>query len=165
MGKSRYPDAATSGSLPASFTGATVLVIEDHADSREMMRQMLEALGVRVVLAADGQQALSLLDDEDPDLIFCDLLMPWVDGFMFIERLRSHPHWKAKRIVAVTGLGYESDYQKTWEAGFDGHLLKPIEIETLIETLSRHLPRREPAIARRANTARRPPGTAERTER
>jgi CheY-like chemotaxis protein len=130
-----------------------------------MLRQMLEALGVHVVIAEDGQKALALFADEDPDLILCDLLMPWVDGFMFIQRLRSHPNWKTKRIVAVTGLGYESDYQRTWEAGFDGHLLKPIEIETLIETLHRHLPHRDPANGRRANTARRPPGTAGLTER
>jgi CheY-like chemotaxis protein len=164
MGRRKDPEAAF-GALPTSFAGATVLVIEDHADSREMMRQMLEALGVRVVLAADGQQALSLFGAEDPDLIFCDLLMPWVDGYMFIERLRSYPHWKTKRIVAVTGLGYESDYQKTWEAGFDGHLLKPIAIETLIETLSRHLPSRDPASGRRARPAQRSSGPAGRPER
>jgi CheY-like chemotaxis protein len=164
MGRPR-PSEAASGGLSTSFAGATVLVIEDHADSRELMRQMLEALGVRVVLAEDGQQALGLFGTEDPDLIFCDLLMPWVDGFMFIERLRSYPHWKTKRIVAVTGLGFESDYQRTWEAGFDGHLLKPIAIETLIETLSRHLPRRDPANGRRNDPARRPPGPAGRPKR
>lgn len=127
---------------PASdrlFDGSTVLVVEDQGDSRDMMRQMLEALGLRVFVAEDGRQALGLLE-EDPDLILCDLLMPRIDGFTLVARLRSDPRWRATPVVAVTGLGYDSDYQRTWEAGFDGHLVKPIDIEIVIETLRRHLP-------------------------
>ncbi len=129
------------------FSGMTVLAIEDHADSREMMRQMLEALGIRPLLAEHGQQALAVLVHEQPDLILCDLLMPRMDGFTFIARVRSEPRWRNKRVVALTGLGYESDYQRTWQAGFDGHLVKPIDLEGLTEVLQRYLPQvpRDPA--------------------
>ncbi len=129
--------------LPASyplFEGSTVLVVEDQGDSLDMMRQMLEALGIRVLAAEDGRQALTLLEEEAPDLILCDLLMPRVDGFTLVERLRSDPHRRATPAIAVSGLGYDSDYQRTWAAGFDGHLVKPIDIDTVIETLRRYLP-------------------------
>jgi len=136
-------EPATKPTDPASyrlFEGSTVLVVEDQGDSRDMMRQMLEALGLRVFVAEDGQQALGLLEEEAPDLILCDLLMPRIDGFTLVERLRSDPRRRATPVVAVTGLGYDSDYQRTWVAGFDGHLVKPIDIEIVIETLRRYLP-------------------------
>jgi two-component system, sensor histidine kinase len=84
---------------------------------------------------------------------------PRTDGFTFVERLRGDPRWRATPVVAVTGLGYDSDYQRTWEAGFDGHLVKPIDIEMVIEALRRYLPskaRRAPSSGLRRASGRRP---------
>jgi CheY-like chemotaxis protein len=117
-----------------------VLVVEDDPDSLEMLRQMLEALGLRVVLAADGEEALRLLPEPPPDLVLCDLMLPVVDGFRFVTRLRDDPGWRRTPVVAITGLGYDADYQRTWETGFDAHVVKPIDMDTLAHVLDRFLP-------------------------
>jgi two-component system sensor histidine kinase/response regulator len=113
-----------------------------------MMRRMLEALGARVVLAQDGEVALRLLAGAPPDLVLCDLMLPLVDGFRFVSRLRSDARWRRTPVVAVTGRGYETDFERTWETGFDGHIVKPIDMDTLVNVLKRYLPRRR-RIARR----------------
>jgi CheY-like chemotaxis protein len=104
-----------------------ILVVEDHADSRELVRQMLAALGAQPRLAGNGVEGVRVLDLERVDVILCDLLMPEMDGFAFIRRVRAHRRWADIPIIAVTALGNDADYRHTWEAGFDGHLTKPIE--------------------------------------
>jgi CheY-like chemotaxis protein len=143
------PDDVTL--LTDASSRGTVLVVEDDPDSLEMLRRMLEALGVRTVLAEDGEVALRLFPSTRPDLVLCDLMLPLVDGFMFVNRLRADPRWRRTPVVAVTGLGYESDYERTWETGFDGHVVKPIDMDTLASVLERYLPRR------RRTTRRNPP--------
>jgi two-component system, OmpR family, phosphate regulon response regulator PhoB len=116
------------------------LLIEDHADSREMLRQMLEAIGARAIVAEDGRDALRQLTATTPDVILCDLLMPELDGFGFIRELRTRPEWRGVPVLAVTALGSDTDYRRTWEAGFDGHLTKPIQasqLEAVIEAVTR----------------------------
>jgi CheY-like chemotaxis protein len=124
------------------FAHCTVLVVEDDPDGRAMMGQMLEALGARVVLAEDASGALGALADEAPDLILCDLRLAELDGFELIRRLREDPRLSGKPIVAVTALGSASDYQQTWDAGFDGHFVKPVDFDTVAEILGRYLPDR-----------------------
>jgi CheY-like chemotaxis protein len=128
------------------FTGRTVLVVEDDQDSRAMLGQMLEALGARVVLAGSVSAALDALADGAPDLILCDLRLAGLDGFGLIRRVREDPRLSGKPVVAVTARGSAADYQQTWEAGFDGHFVKPIDFDTAAEILGRYLPDR-PASA------------------
>jgi CheY-like chemotaxis protein len=124
------------------FDGQTVLVIEDNIDSREMLGQMLDALGLRAVLAEDAAGALDVLARESPHLILCDLRLPAIDGFELVHRLRADPRLAHMPILAVTALGSAEDYQRTWEAGFHGHVVKPVEFDGLAELLGRHLSRR-----------------------
>lgn len=122
----------------------TVLVLEDHLDSREMLRQMLQDLGATVVSAGDGWEGLHVLRAERPDVILCDLLMPAMDGFAFIAALRRDPRWRRIAVVAVTALGSDADYRRTWEAGFDAHLTKPIQpnhLAAVIRAVLREKPR------------------------
>ena len=124
------------------FAGRTILVVEDDPDSRVMMRQMLEALGARVVLAESATAALRALTGETPDLVLCDLRLAELDDFGLIRRLREEPQLSKKPVVAVTARGSAADYQQTWEAGFDGHFVKPIDFDTAAEILGRYLPDR-----------------------
>jgi CheY-like chemotaxis protein len=117
--------------------GVTVLVIEDHPDSRETMQRMLEELGARVVTAANGEQGLQAMLSHAPDLVLVDLIMPVMDGYEFARRLRSDPKYRRVRLVALTGLREEPSVLKTWSLGFDGHLTKPITEEGLDLFLSR----------------------------
>ena len=75
-------------------------------------------------------------------------MLPLVDGFRVVSRMRSDPRWKRTPVVAVTGRGYESDYEQTWETGFDGHIVKPIDMDTLAHVLERYLPRRRQTARR-----------------
>jgi CheY-like chemotaxis protein len=124
------------------FAGRTVLVVEDDADSRAMMGQMLEALGARAVLVGTVTGALRALAEEAPDLILCDLRLAELDGFELIRRLRKGSRLSRKPVVAVTALDSAADYQRTWEAGFDGHFVKPFDFDAVAEILGRYLPDR-----------------------
>jgi CheY-like chemotaxis protein len=131
------------------LSGVTVLIVEDHPDSRDMMRQVVESFGASVAVAADGRQALRVISWMKPDLILCDLRMPVIDGFGFIDRLRHDPNLSRTAVLAVTALGSEVDIRRTWEAGFDGHLVKPIDYEMIAAQLERifwaHRPKPDPA--------------------
>jgi CheY-like chemotaxis protein len=127
--------------------GLTILVVEDHADSRELLRQVLEPLATRVLVAENGYEALAILrtDRRPPDVILCDLLMPAMDGLNFARRLQQEPEWKSIPIVAVTALGQLADYIMTWTHGFQAHLTKPIDPALLVDVvrkLGRHRPAR-----------------------
>jgi CheY-like chemotaxis protein len=117
--------------------GLTILVVEDHADSRELLRQVLEPLASRVVLAGNGYEALAVLRTErpPPDVILCDLLMPAMDGLNFAKRLQQEPEWQSIPIVAVTALGQLADYIMTWTHGFQAHLTKPVDPVVLVDVV------------------------------
>ncbi len=126
-------------SPPPRFGGATVLVVEDHEDSRDAMRLILESHGIRVLLAADGEEALQTLAREQPDLVFCDLRMPRLDGFAFMDRLRGDPKLARVRVIAVSGLGDRETARRAWKAGFDAHLVKPLDHDAITAALARVL--------------------------
>src|SRR5262245_815695 len=123
--------------LSRPLQGATVLVVDDHEDSRNLLRQMVEWFGAHVHTARSGQVALAWLDKQTPDLLLLDLRMPGMDGFTVFQRLRADPRFSKLRAIAVTALGSDDDVMRTWEAGFDGHLVKPIDFETLAHALNR----------------------------
>jgi CheY-like chemotaxis protein len=113
------------------------LVVEDHADSREFLRQVLEPLGPRILLAENGYDALGILrgDGNRPDVILCDLLMPTMDGLNFAKRLQQTPEWQSIPIVAITALGQLADYILTWTHGFQAHLTKPVDPALLVDVV------------------------------
>jgi CheY-like chemotaxis protein len=117
--------------------GVNVLIVEDDPDSRDMVQQVVESFGASVAVAADGRAALRIAAWMRPDLVLCDLRMPMIDGYGFIDRLRHDPHLSRTAVLAVTALGSDADIRRTWEAGFDGHLVKPIDYETIAAQLTR----------------------------
>jgi CheY-like chemotaxis protein len=121
------------------WKGVSVLVVEDDADSRDLFGQILRSLGVEPLVARDGREGLDLLSRRKPDVILCDILMPGMDGFTFLHSVRREPDLAAIPVVAVTALGAPDDLQRTWNAGFDGHLTKPIDYDTLAALIDRVL--------------------------
>ncbi len=117
--------------------GVTVLVVEDDEDSGELLRYIVESFGATAVLAADGEEAIRRLSGIKVDLILCDLLMPRLDGFGFINWLRRDPKLSRTHVIAVTALGTDADFKRTWDAGFNGHLVKPIDYGTVASQLER----------------------------
>jgi signal transduction histidine kinase/ActR/RegA family two-component response regulator len=137
------PAAAVPPSSVAVITspviGATVLVVDDDADSREVIAAQLEAHGVRVVTVSSAPEAMSAIERERPSAMLIDLAMPDEDGFALIRRIRSSPSPAIASIpaAAVTALARDEDRERAIEAGFQEHIAKPIAAAELMHTLAR----------------------------
>src|SRR5262245_53493828 len=98
----------------SALRGLTVMVVEDHEDDRELLRQILEHAGARVLLAEHGRVALRLLETTAlPDIVLCDLLMPELDGLGLARHIEADLRWKRIPVLAVTALGAAADYIRT----------------------------------------------------
>ena len=115
-----------------------ILLIDDNNDANETMGALLGLWGHEVRTALDGTTALQVAVEFGPDLIFCDLGLPGMDGYEVVRRLRERMLDAIPVIVALTGYGRDEDRLLTSEAGFDGHLVKPVEFERLKELIDTH---------------------------
>jgi CheY-like chemotaxis protein len=125
-----------------------VLVVEDHDDTREMLRLMLGIFGCRVLAAANGEEAMGLAEQILPDLILMDMKMPRLDGLSLTRVIRSHPALCKVPIVAVTGLVTPQFHREALNAGCNHCLDKPIDferLEKLVKALTPAIPRHERA--------------------
>ena len=118
------------------LTGVRVLVVEDVEDARDTARAMFEHLGADVLVAADGQDALNVLENEEVDVIFCDLRMPNIDGYEFIRALRHRRDGPQPPVIAISGQASSGDHRRTHAAGFDGHIDKPFVDTDLLGAVS-----------------------------
>jgi CheY-like chemotaxis protein len=114
-----------------------VLVIEDHPDTRELLRQMLAPLGARVLLAEDARAGLQVLERQQPHIILLDLMLPGMDGLTFAHHVHGDPRLTNIPILAVTALASMADYIQTWSRGFAGHLTKPVDQAQLADAIRR----------------------------
>ena len=120
--------------------GVSVLVVEDDRDHRDLARDMLTALGARVTVAVNGEDGVKrLIADGCPDLVLCDLRMPVMDGFEFAREVRTHSPCRQVRLVALTAIRDPIAYTRTWSAGYDAHLEKPLTVEKLEDLAARLL--------------------------
>jgi CheY-like chemotaxis protein len=108
-----------------------VLVVEDNDDSRAMLRELLGLLGHEVHEAADGREGLEMALTLRPDVALVDLGLPGLDGFEVARQLRAADERRTMLLVAVTGYGRDEDRVRSREAGFDHHLVKPVDPEAL----------------------------------
>jgi signal transduction histidine kinase/ActR/RegA family two-component response regulator len=112
-----------------------VLVVDDNVDGATALTLLLESLGHETCVVHDGIQALRVAGDFRPDVVLLDIAMPGIDGYEVARQLRAIKKDTPLRIIAVTGYGQESDRQKSREAGFDVHLVKPVEVNDLAQAL------------------------------
>ncbi len=113
-----------------------VLVVDDNADAAEMLALLLEADGMTVHVADGGRAALELVARHDPEVVFLDIGMPELDGYEVARQIRARQPGRRPVLVALTGWGQQDDRRRVREAGFDHHLVKPAELETLRALLS-----------------------------
>ena len=135
----RAPDALASDAGEPSPRPATILLAEDHADSREALRSLLEAFGYEVVLARNGQEAVDQALCTRPALVLMDVMMPEVDGLEATRRLRASGEFEQTPIVALTAM--EGAARLTRDAGCDDTIGKPVEIRRLMTKISDWLAR------------------------
>ena len=126
-------------SAPAKWR---VLVVDDNTDAADTLAMLLELSGSDVQVANDGLSALAAAASRRPDIIFLDIGMPHMDGYEVARRIRKTPSLDGVLLVALTGWGQEEDRRRSAEAGFDVHLVKPVEPGAL-ETVLTH-PRLSP---------------------
>jgi CheY-like chemotaxis protein len=113
-----------------------VLLIEDSADAREMLRMMLELAGHVVYDAADGFRGLELLHVERPDVGIIDISLPGMDGYQVAKRIREEPAGRGMLLLALTGASSAGDAHRSLEHGFNYHLVKPVDPDQLARLLS-----------------------------
>jgi two-component system CheB/CheR fusion protein len=115
---------------------AKVVIVEDNTDSRELLCQLLEQAGFECRAADSGVVALALAEEFRPDFAILDLGLPGMDGFEVARRLRADPRHASVCLIALTGYGQASDRVTAREAGFDEHLVKPVQGEQLLTLLA-----------------------------
>ena len=133
------PPAAIRGRAraPSTVPARDVLVVEDNDDARETLKRMLELAGHRVRVAVDGAGALNAVRSAVPDVALIDLGLPQMDGYEVARRIRADMQGKRPLLIAVTGYGLPEDRNRSRDAGFDLHLVKPVDSTTLAEVLAR----------------------------
>ncbi len=116
----------------------TVLVVEDYADTRTMMKFLLQSFGFVVIEAADGQEAVEKAQTNVPDLILMDLSLPVMDGLTATQTIRKFNGFGKIPIIAVTAYG-NSYYRQAIEAGCDDLINKPLDFDKLEPILNQYL--------------------------
>jgi CheY-like chemotaxis protein len=116
-----------------------VLIAEDNAVNRELLRELLELRGYAVMEACNGMEALDQIAKTQPDILLLDLSMPVLDGFGTIEKIRNDPNFKSLPVLAVTAYAMHGDREKILTSGFNGYLSKPINPMALQQELERLL--------------------------
>ncbi len=125
---------------PAEHMGATkeyqpvrFLVVDDNVLAADTLAELLELSGYRARAIYGGREAIQVGEGFEPDVVLLDLGMPIMDGFETAQRVRQTKWGTRAKIVAVTGWGQASDRKRSAEAGFDGHLVKPVDLEAVVK--------------------------------
>lgn len=126
---------AVTSMATLELTDMGVLVIDDSADTTEMLRQLLEINGAKVRTASSGAEALRVVSQQKFDVIISDVSMPEMDGFEFLRQLRDRPEHRDVPVLALTGFGRPEDIERAKSAGFFSHITKPLDLEKLAKTL------------------------------
>jgi CheY-like chemotaxis protein len=129
------PPAPAAGEAPPRAR-LRVLVADDNVDAAETLAMLLEDLGAETRVAQDGEQALAAAEALRPDVAFLDIGMPKLDGRQVAGRIRAEAWGRDVVLVALTGWGQPDDRRRSREAGFDEHLVKPANVETVERVLA-----------------------------
>jgi DNA-binding response OmpR family regulator len=138
VGRRTDPPAAASGddAISTSHARSRVLVVDDNSDSADLLASALSRFGYSVATAYDGLDGLSTAGDFHPDICLLDIGLPRMDGYELARRLRDPTRFPSDlRLIAITGYGQAADRQLAVDAGFDAHLTKPVDLESLLGLL------------------------------
>jgi DNA-binding response OmpR family regulator len=117
-----------------------ILVVDDNQDAANSLATLLRLSGHETQTAHDGQQAIHAADTFMPDVVLLDIGLPKLNGYEAAKRLRNGSRGKDLVLIALTGWGQEDDRRKSAEAGFDAHLVKPVDFAALKSLLADHRP-------------------------
>lgn len=121
------------------MAGEPILVVDDNAANLKLMEFLLDGEGYEIRTAGDAEQALSLLQEFQPRLILMDLQLPGMSGLDLTRRLKAEPATRGVIILALTAFAMKGDEQRALDAGCDGYVAKPIDVETLPALIARYV--------------------------
>jgi len=113
-----------------------ILIVDDNRDSAASLSMLLELTGNEIYTAHDGVEAMAAIEKHRPEVVLLDIGLPKLDGHEVCRRVREQPWGKDIVVIALTGWGQEDDRRRSEEAGFNGHLVKPVDYDKLLELLS-----------------------------
>ena len=128
--------------MTSSNEKTTILYVEDNLENRVLVRRILMSENYAVLEAVNAADALNILKNARPDLILMDINMPDIDGYTLTATIKAMPGFERIPILALTANVMRGDKEKTLEAGCDGYIQKPLDIDQLIREVERFLPRR-----------------------
>ena len=123
--------------VPRTDGPLSILIIEDNADVRSMLKTLLEFAGHRVEIAGDGLKGVEMISLQPPDVALVDIGLPGLNGYDLARRIRSNPQCGDVFLVALTGYSLPADRQRALSSGFHAHLAKPVDLEQLRQLLAR----------------------------
>jgi two-component system, cell cycle response regulator DivK len=126
--------------MPSESKG-TILYVEDNVDNRTLVRRILLSEDYELIEAVNAMDALRVLENTKPDLILMDINMPDMDGYTLTSRIKTTPGFERVPILALTANVMRGDKEKTLEAGCDGYIQKPLDIDQLVREVERFLAR------------------------
>lgn len=134
------PETPPASPVPQTARDTKIVLVEDNADARGMLKSLLELDGYRVVAEEDGRHGVESILREKPDVALVDIGLPELDGYGVAREVRGSPSNDDVYLVALTGYGQQKDHAAVLEAGFDEHLVKPVNMDELtrVLTLPRH---------------------------
>ena len=128
--------------MTAPLNKGTILYVEDNPDNRTLVRRILLSEDYSLIEATDAYNAIEILKGTRPDLILMDINMPDMDGYTLTAKIKSMPGFERVPILALTANVMRGDKEKTLEAGCDGYIQKPLDIDQLVREVERFISRR-----------------------
>ena len=128
--------------MTSSNGKSTILYVEDNADNRTLVRRILLSQGYALLEAVNALDALNILKETRPDLILMDINMPDMDGYTLTTKIKLMPGFERIPILALTANVMRGDKEKTLEAGCDGYIQKPLDIDQLTREIEKFIARR-----------------------
>jgi two-component system cell cycle response regulator DivK len=117
----------------------TILIVEDELKNLKLLRDLLQRFGHNTVEATDGEQGVELARTRIPDLILMDIMMPKMDGLEATRIIKADSKTKHIPVIALTSYAMKGDKERTLEAGCDGYIAKPVDIQEVLKTVEHYL--------------------------
>lgn len=131
-GEAALPERAVDALAPSA---ARILMIEDNVEAGEMLAELLTLSGHEVEVALGGPNGLQVFERFGPQIVLCDIGLPGMDGYEVARNLRARRPEKAPTLIALTGYGSPKDHERSRAAGFDHHVVKPVDLESLLRLI------------------------------
>jgi CheY-like chemotaxis protein len=127
--------SAERNETPAPKSSLRILIVDDNRDSADSLGMLLQIMGNDIRMAHDGQEGVDVAEEFRPDVVLLDIGLPKLNGYEACRRIRKQPWGSSVVLIALTGWGQDDDRRRSHEAGFDHHMVKPVDPQALMGLL------------------------------